>query len=51
MATDHPDRRETNQAPGRWPANVVTDGSDEVVGMFPANGPTEYSGSIGNAFR
>jgi site-specific DNA-methyltransferase (adenine-specific) len=20
---------------GRWPANVVTDGSDEVVGMFP----------------
>jgi site-specific DNA-methyltransferase (adenine-specific) len=22
-------------AEGRWPANVVTDGSDEVVGMFP----------------
>jgi site-specific DNA-methyltransferase (adenine-specific) len=21
---------------GRWPANVVTDGSDEVVGMFPS---------------
>jgi DNA modification methylase len=21
--------------PGRWPANVVTDGSDEVVGAFP----------------
>src|SRR6185369_12687205 len=23
---------------GRWPANVVTDGSDEVVGMFPSAG-------------
>jgi hypothetical protein len=21
---------------GRWPANLVTDGSDEVVGMFPS---------------
>ena len=23
---------------GRWPANVVHDGSDEVVGMFPQSG-------------
>jgi site-specific DNA-methyltransferase (adenine-specific) len=22
---------------GRWPANLITDGSDEVVGLFPAN--------------
>lgn len=25
---------------GRWPANVVTDGSDEVVGMFPTSSTT-----------
>jgi DNA modification methylase len=23
--------------PGRWPANVIHDGSDEVVGLFPGN--------------
>ena len=23
---------------GRWPANLIHDGSDEVVGLFPANG-------------
>jgi hypothetical protein len=23
--------------PGRWPANLIHDGSDEVVGLFPAN--------------
>lgn len=26
---------------GRWPANVVTDGSDEVVGMFPNTNPAK----------
>jgi DNA modification methylase len=31
--------------PGRWPANVVTDGSDEVVGAFP---DSEVSGSARN---
>lgn len=25
----------TSNLVGRWPANVITDGSDEVVGMFP----------------
>ena len=25
---------------GRWPANVVTDGSDEVVSMFPETAPS-----------
>lgn len=24
-------------APGRWPANLIHDGSDEVVALFPAN--------------
>jgi site-specific DNA-methyltransferase (adenine-specific) len=27
--------KEFNQPPGRWPANVIHDGSDEVAGMFP----------------
>jgi site-specific DNA-methyltransferase (adenine-specific) len=26
---------------GRWPANLVHDGSDEVVGMFPNTGPSK----------
>lgn len=26
-------------AAGRWPANVIHDGSDEVVGLFPENAP------------
>lgn len=25
---------------GRWPANLIHDGSDEVVGLFPANAPS-----------
>jgi len=25
---------------GRWPANTIHDGSDEVVGMFPVTGPS-----------
>ena len=27
----------TYNAAGRWPANLIHDGSDEVVGLFPAN--------------
>jgi site-specific DNA-methyltransferase (adenine-specific) len=27
---------EMSQATGRWPANLIHDGSDEVVGLFPA---------------
>jgi DNA modification methylase len=26
-------------SPGRWPANLIHDGSDEVVGCFPESGP------------
>jgi DNA modification methylase len=32
------------QPPGRWPANVITDGSDEVVGMFPETGAGQIGG-------
>ena len=27
--------------PGRWPANLIHDGSDEVVGLFPETGPAK----------
>ena len=30
--------------PGRWPANVVHDGSDEVTGAFPDSGDGHWSG-------
>lgn len=29
------DTSEYRESPGRWPANVIHDGSDEVVGLFP----------------
>jgi len=29
--------------PGRWPANLIHDGSDEVVGLFPADDDGEKS--------
>jgi len=29
---------ESSQSEGRWPANILHDGSDEVVGMFPGAG-------------
>ena len=32
-------------AAGRWPANLITDGSDEVVGLFPEGHP-HHSGFI-----
>jgi len=28
---------------GRWPANLIHDGSDEVVGLFPVTGPSNAS--------
>ncbi len=31
-----PIRAEFKQPAGRWPANLIHDGSDEVVGLFPA---------------
>lgn len=30
---------------GRWPANLVHDGSEEVVGLFPANRPGSHKQS------
>jgi hypothetical protein len=30
--------------PGRWPANLLHDGSDEVVGAFPETGIAQASG-------
>ena len=32
---------------GRWPANVIHDGSDEVVGMFPQTAPGKSGGGAG----
>lgn len=29
--------------PGRWPANLIHDGSEEVVGLFPETGPSRAS--------
>jgi DNA modification methylase len=36
------------EAQGRWPANLIHDGSDEVVGLFPETGKST-GGRIGNA--
>jgi len=41
------------QPSGRWPANLIHDGSDEVVGLFPqttshGGGKATYGGSFGN---
>lgn len=32
---------------GRWPANVIHDGSDEVVGLFPASRQAHSGGTAG----
>jgi site-specific DNA-methyltransferase (adenine-specific) len=32
--------RKNYDAPGRWPANLILDGSDEVVGGFPTTAPS-----------
>ena len=39
-----------NDGLGRWPANVIHDGSDEVVGLFPQSKSTGGQASLG-AFR
>jgi site-specific DNA-methyltransferase (adenine-specific) len=36
MKTGEGRNGEMSQAAGRWPANLIHDGSDEVVGLFPA---------------
>lgn len=34
---------------GRWPANVIHDGSEEVVGMFPVTGPSKAAARGGTS--
>ena len=36
---------------GRWPANLIHDGSDEVVELFPANCKTGKGGGAGMGFH
>ena len=36
-----PIHAEFQQPAGRWPANLIHDGSDEVVGLFPQTGPAK----------
>jgi hypothetical protein len=43
-----PDGYQTQQHPlGRWPANLIHDGSDEVVGLFPAEARSSCGGGKG----
>jgi DNA modification methylase len=35
------------RAEGRWPANFIHDGSDEVVRLFPETGPSKAGGKSG----
>jgi len=35
-------------APGRWPANLIHDGSDEVVGLFPQTKSGSINGTYNN---
>ena len=39
-ANPHPESVRHNAA-GRWPANLIHDGSDEVVGLFPETAPAK----------
>jgi DNA modification methylase len=45
---DEGKRRKRKPKAGRWPANLIHDGSDEVVGLFPETGKST-GGRIGNA--
>jgi len=36
---------------GRWPANLVHDGSDEVISCFPSNGRSTKPSRTGTAFK
>ncbi len=42
-ANNMPYKREQEQSTtqGRWPANIIHDGSDKVVGLFPVTGPSK----------
>jgi site-specific DNA-methyltransferase (adenine-specific) len=43
MKTGEGRNGEMSQATGRWPANLIHDGSDEVVGLFPETGASKAS--------
>jgi site-specific DNA-methyltransferase (adenine-specific) len=34
-------RQDADESKGRWPANLIHDGSDEVVGLFPETGASK----------
>jgi DNA modification methylase len=47
------ERTEDNNTSGRWPANIIHDGSDEVLALFPVTkshggGKASYGGVFGN---
>lgn len=55
----HGSARTGRMLPGRWPANVIHDGSDEVVGVFPdakaggnieSSAPSDKTGTIFGKF-
>ena len=47
-----PDGYQTQQHPlGRWPANLIHDGSDEVVGLFPVTGPSKATARNNGDFK
>jgi DNA modification methylase len=42
------EREPKPDAAGRWPANLIHDGSDEVVGLFPDTGKSTGGGGVKN---
>jgi len=47
--TQHAVDISANKPSGRWPANLIHDGSDEVVGAFPVTGPSNVRRPTGEA--
>ena len=43
----YPKIGERTNPPGRWPANLIHDGSDEVLGLFPVTGASRPHGGDG----
>jgi site-specific DNA-methyltransferase (adenine-specific) len=48
--TEKKDKEWTNNPTGRFPANFIHDGSDEVVGLFPDTGKSRSGGKSGTTF-
>jgi hypothetical protein len=42
---------ETTQTIGRWPANLIHDGSDEVVALFPITNPSKANARNNGEFK